>query len=146
MEFDWGTIGAVVMAFGGWELIKHLMHRRSNNRKAEAEAEKAEVEVEEDKFKHLESMIVSLEERLEHQYEIISQKDAQFADQTSRLRETQDKLNATLEQLIEIKAKYVYVDTWKCVLGKCNDRKPPKPQLHGLKYDETNMPIDREEL
>lgn len=149
MEFDWSTIGSIVVAFGGLELVKFLFNRRANSRQAsatadeaEAHADEAEIKVEKDKWELFKDMQHTLQEEVIKKDEIIANKDAQYREQTNRLRTTQDELNNTLKELVEIKAKYIYADTWRCELGSCRKRKPPKPQLDGLEYDEKKMPID----
>ena len=51
-------------------------------------------------------------------------------------------VSAVLYDCMPLMAKYIYADTWRCELGSCRKRKPPKPQLDGLEYDEKKMPID----
>lgn len=149
MEFDWSTIVSIVGAFGGLELIKFLLNRRANSRQAsatadeaEAHADEAEIKAEKDKWELFKDMQHTLQEEVIKKDEIIANKDAQYREQTNRLRMTQDELNNTLKELVEIKAKYIYADTWRCELGSCRKRKPPKPQLDGLEYDEDKMPIE----
>lgn len=149
MEFDWSTIVSIVGAFGGLELIKFLLNRRANSRhveatadEAEAHADEAEIKAEKDKWELFKDMQHTLQEEVIKKDEVIANKDALYREQTNRLRSTQDELNNTLKELVEIKAKYIYADTWRCELGSCRKRKPPKPQLDGLEYDENKMPIE----
>lgn len=149
MEFDWGAIGSLIMALGGWELVKYLLNRRANARhveatadEAEAHADEAEIKAEKDKWELFKDMQHTLQEEVIKKDEIIANKDAQYREQTNRLRTTQDELNNTLKELVEVKAKFIYADTWRCELGSCRKRKPPKPQLDGLEYDEDKMPIE----
>lgn len=149
MEFDWGTIATIITALGGLEVVKYLFNRRANSRQAlatadeaEAHADEAEIKAEKDKWELFKDMQHTLQEEVVKKDEIIKSKDAQYREQTNRLRATQDELNNTLKELVEIKAKYIYADTWRCELGSCHKRKPPKPQLDGLEYDEKKMPID----
>lgn len=149
MEFDWSTIVSIVGALGGLELIKFLLNRRANSRQAlatadeaEAHADEAEIKAEKDKWELFKDMQHTLQEEVIKKDEIIANKDAQYREQTNRLRATQDELNNTLKELVDVKAKFIYADTWRCELGSCRKRKPPKPQLEGLEYDENKMPID----
>lgn len=156
------TIGSFLAVLGGWEGIKYLLNRRANSRHAEAQADEAEahadeveVKVEHDRWKLFDDMIKTLQEGLitkdkaivekdriiADKDRIIAEKDAQYLEQTQRLRTTQDNFNTTLKELVEVKAKYIYADTWRCEEGKCRKRKPPKPQLYGLEYNEDLMPI-----
>lgn len=149
MEFDWSTIVSIVMTLGGLELIKFLFNLGANSRQAsatadeaEAHADEAEIKAEKDKWELFKDMQHTLQEEVIKKDEIIANKDAQYREQTNRLRATQDELNKVLKELVEVKAKYIYADTWRCELGSCRKRKPPKPQLDGLEYDEDKMPIE----
>lgn len=149
MEFDWVTIATIITALGGFELVKYLFNRGANARQAdatadeaEAHADEAEIKAEKEKWELFKDMQHTLQEEVIKKDEIIASKDAQYREQTKRLRDTQDELNNALKELVEVKAKYIYTDTWRCELGSCRKRKPPKPQLHGLEYDENKMPIE----
>lgn len=160
MEINWEMMlsagGGLLATLGGWEGIKYLLNRKANSRcadanaeKAEVEVDKAEVEVERSKWDLFERMLEGLQDGLIRKDEVISakdriieEKDRLFNEQTNRLRNTQDELNNTLKELVEIKAKYIYADTWRCEIGVCKKRKPPKPQLYGLEYNEDTMPIE----
>lgn len=152
MEFDWGTIATLIGAFGGWELVKYLLNRRANARhvsatadEAEAHAEEAKIKAEKDKWELFNDMRQALQEEVLKKDQALAEKDKKYAEQTQRLRNTQDELNNLYREHVELKAKYVYTDTWRCEEGKCRKRKPPKPQLEGLVYDDQNMPIERSE-
>lgn len=152
MEFDWGTIGSLIMALGGWELVKYFLNRRANARhveatadEAEAHAEEAEIKTEKDKWDLFKDMQRTLQEEVLKKDQALTEKDRKYAEQTQRLRNTQDELNNLYREHVELKAKYVYTDTWRCEESKCRKRKPPKPQLEGLVYDNKTMPIERSE-
>lgn len=156
---DWETLTTILVSLGGWEAVKYFINRKANKTMAtanaalaEAEAQKASVQVEHDKFDlfeeintHLQEGLVKKDEVIASKDRVIEEKDRQFAEQTKRLRKTQDELNAALKENTELKAKYIYADTWRCELGACKKRKPPKPQLYGLEYDENKMPITPKE-
>ena len=149
------TLITIFTVLGGWETVKYFINRKANKAVAsanaalaQAEAAKAEVQVEHDKFDlfeeinaHLQEGLVKKDGVIAQKDRIIEEKDVLYREQTKRLRATQDELNKALKELTELKARYIYADTWRCEVGACKKRKPPKPQLHGLEYDETTMPI-----
>lgn len=162
MEINWETIVTIASMLGGWETIKYFLNRKANRTLAtanaalaQAEADKAEVAVEHDQFDlfkeintHLQEglarkdeVIASKDRIIEDKDRIIAEKDRAFSEQTTRLRNTQDSLNEALKSNTELKAQFIYADTWRCEVGECKKRKPPKPQLYGLEYDVDKMPI-----
>ena len=78
MDMDlFSTIASLIGTLGVWEMIKYFINRKTNKRKEEAEADNAE-------FAVLREMITFLQEQLK-------EKEERFADQTARLRKTQDE-------------------------------------------------------
>lgn len=75
------TIASLLGTLSIWEAVKYWLNRKTNKRKEEAEADNAEFQV-------LRDMIVFLQEQMK-------EKEERFADQTARLRKTQDE-NFTL--------------------------------------------------
>ena len=71
------TIASLLGTLSIWEAVKYWLNRKTNKRKEEAEADREEFEV-------LRDMIVFLQEQLKY-------KEERFADQTTRLRESQDE-------------------------------------------------------
>lgn len=102
------SVLAVLGAFGGLELIKWLFNRRANSRIMIAEAESAE-------FHTLQETVQFLQEQLRA-------KEERFAEQTGRLRATQDELfkakEAEYEARLELAEK-------KCEDMPCPFRQPP---------------------
>ena len=82
---DWISIVSTVASFIGtlsiWESIKYFINRKTNKRKEEAEADSAELAVIRDTMNFLQEQLKQSEER--------------YANQTERLRKTQDE-NFTL--------------------------------------------------
>lgn len=155
--------GSVLGIFGGWEgvkwLVKYIANRKASQRQEEAaadlheaEAEKAELDADAKRWELFDRMLLKLEEGLLRKDEVISrkdrvieEKDRLYAEQTERLRKTQDELLNLHKDHTELKARYIYADTWRCEIGVCKKRRPPKPQLYGLEYDESAMPIKPDE-
>lgn len=104
----WESLIAILGALGGVETIKYLMNRKSNSRIALAEAESAEFHTLQETVQFLQSQLQEKEER--------------FANQTERLRRTQDDLfkerearhNAELELALK-----------RCDDNDCPFRQPP---------------------
>lgn len=78
------TVASVLGTLGGWEMIKYLLNRKTNNRKAEAEADSSE-------FTVLRDTVVFLQEQLQ-------KKEERFAEQTNLVRKlTNENLELTRE-------------------------------------------------
>jgi len=71
------TVASLIGTLSLWEMVKYFINRKTNKRKEEAEADNAE-------FAVLREMITFLQEQLKD-------KEERFADQTARLRKTQDE-------------------------------------------------------
>lgn len=66
------VVSAIVGSLGFWELVKYLLHRRANSRKAESEADASE-------FSVLRETVIFLQEQLH-------KKEERFAEQTELVR------------------------------------------------------------
>lgn len=78
------TVASVLGTLGGWEMIKYLLNRKTNTRKAEAEADSSE-------FTVLRDTVVFLQEQLQ-------KKEERFAEQTNLVRKlTNENLELTRE-------------------------------------------------
>ena len=101
------TAASILGTLGGWEMIKYLLHRKSNTRKAEAEADGSE-------FTVLRDTVVFLQEQLQ-------KKEERFAEQTDLVRRlTGENLELTRENSIlkiEIALKL-------CERRNCAQRQP----------------------
>lgn len=153
-------LGAGVGLFGGFEGIKWIVHyftnRKTLARKEEAdtdlheadakvrelEAEKNQWELFKDMISELQKALLKKDEVIARKDDVIKEKDKLYGEQTARLRTIQDELLALHKEHTNLKARFVYVDTWKCQIGTCTKREPPKPQLYGLEYNEEEMPIE----
>lgn len=78
------TAASILGTLGGWEMIKYLLNRKTNTRKAEAEADGSE-------FTVLRDTVVFLQEQLQ-------KKEERFAEQTDLVRKlTAENLELTRE-------------------------------------------------
>lgn len=78
------TAASILGTLGGWEMIKYLINRKTNTRKAEAEADSSE-------FTVLRDTVVFLQEQLQ-------KKEERFAEQTDLVRKlTGENLELTRE-------------------------------------------------
>lgn len=78
------TAASILGTLGGWEMIKYLINRKTNTRKAEAEADSSE-------FTVLRDTVVFLQEQLQ-------KKEERFAEQTNLVRKlTNENLELTRE-------------------------------------------------
>lgn len=115
------TIGGVVAALGGFELVKWLMMRRSNARMAKANADSAELKNEVDEFHFL-------RERLEFKDKQLMEKEQRFVEQTDLVRSLNKQLlektteNGTLQA--EISALKAERALKLCERRGCKDRQP----------------------
>lgn len=100
-------IAAIVSALGGFELIKYLINRKSNARKADAEADSAEFD--------------TLREYNEFLQKTLAEKEQRFVEQTERLREIQDK---HFELMKDKAALELELQKYRCVVPQCVKREP----------------------
>ena len=85
------SVGGVLTALGGWEFVKWLLNRKSNERIAQANAENIELKNEVDEFHFL-------RERLEFKEKEMMEKEKRFVEQTELVRTLNRQL---LDQTIE---------------------------------------------
>lgn len=107
----------VITAIGslfGWEGVKWLMTRKSNQRMASAEADSAETKAESDEFHHLRELITSLQEQLREEV-------AMYREQTQLVRQLQ-------KDLLEAEKKVARLETERsmklCERRNCGQREP----------------------
>lgn len=84
------TIASLLGTLSIWEAVKYFLNRKTNKRMEEAEADSKE-------FATLRDMVIFLQEQLK-------EKEERYADQTARLRKTQDENFGLLREkaLLEI--------------------------------------------
>lgn len=100
-------IVSMIGAVGGWELIRYLLQRRSNQRKAAAEADGVEFAV--------------LKETVEFLQQQLKEKEERFAEQTALLRQKQTEV---LELTKEKGQVELDLQRFRCVVKKCERREP----------------------
>lgn len=100
-------IVAVIGALGGWEAVKYLINRKTNQRKAEAEADSAE-------FGVLKETTAFLQQQLH-------EKEQRFCEQTDRLRKVQDDYFALMKEHAQTELD---LQRFRCVVKKCPNREP----------------------
>lgn len=100
-------VSAIVGSLGFWELIKYLINRRANSRKADSEADASEFSVLRDTMIFMENQLKNKEER--------------FAEQTAVVR----KLNAeNLELVREVTMLKTERGLKLCERRNCLKREP----------------------
>lgn len=101
------TAASILGTLGGWEMIKYLLNRKTNTRKAEAEADSSE-------FTVLRDTVVFLQEQLQ-------KKEERFAEQTDLVRKlTAENLELTRENAM-LKAER---SLKLCERRNCMNREP----------------------
>ncbi len=101
------TAASILGTLGGWEMIKYLLNRKTNTRKAEAEADSSE-------FTVLRDTVVFLQEQLQ-------KKEERFAEQTDLVRKlTGENLELTRENAM-LKAER---SLKLCERRNCMNREP----------------------
>ena len=101
------TAASILGTLGGWEMIKYLLNRKTNTRKAEAEADSSE-------FTVLRETVVFLQEQLQ-------KKEERFAEQTDLVRKlTSENLELTRENAM-LKAER---SLKLCERRNCMNREP----------------------
>lgn len=113
-ELILGTLATVVTSLGGWEAVKYFLNRKTNKRKEEAEADIAE-------FGVLRDTVQFLQEQLHNMVEQDAAKEKRFVEQTTRLRETQDREH---KLMLEKAALELELQKYRCVVPKCLKREP----------------------
>ena len=111
---NWEIIATILGSLGGWEAIKYFIHRKQNNRIAEAEADGVE-------FGVMKETIEFLQEQLKEMVEQDAAKEERFREQTNRLRETQDREYKLIAENNQLKLDLA---TYRCVVPKCPNREP----------------------
>ena len=98
----------------GWEGLKWLMTRKSNQRVASAAADVAEVKAESEEFHHLRELSTSLQEQLREDA-------AMYREQTQLVRQLQ-------KDLLEAEKKVARLETERsmklCEVRNCCNRQP----------------------
>ena len=138
MTAGWEIVIAVIGALGGIEGVKYLVTRKENKRIARAEASAGELK--------------TLKETTEFLQQQLQEKELRFADQTKRLRETQNALYKETEKR--------HKSELELSLKRCNDihcpfrepptaHTPPRPDLtkesyHKKKADKEARKAERE--
>lgn len=101
------TVVGAATALGGWEMVKYLINRKTNGRKAEAEADSVEFSVLKDTTEFLQNQLKDKEQR--------------FAEQTERVR----SLNQEVLDLTKEKGQLeLDLQRYKCVRKLCSNREP----------------------
>ena len=101
------TAASILGTLGGWEMIKYLINRKTNTRKAEAEADSSE-------FTVLRDTVVFLQEQLQ-------KKEERFAEQTDLVRKlTAENLELTRQNAM-LKAERALK---LCERRNCGNREP----------------------
>lgn len=103
---DWiQDISAIVIAFGGLELLKWLYTRKSKSRMAEAEAELAKLKADKEEFHFLRERIDFLNKDIES-YQITARETRkQYDEQTQHVRTLNQKLIDKEQENGDLKAK-----------------------------------------
>lgn len=108
------VFAAVITAFGGWEAIKYLLNRKTNQRKEEAEADSVE-------FGMLKETITFLQEQLHERVMQDAEKEKRFVEQTQRLRNVQDENYKLLKEKSKLELD---LQMHRCMVKKCPKREP----------------------
>lgn len=107
-------VASVIGAIGGWEAIKYLLNRKTNQRIAEAQADSVE-------FSTLKETIEFLQCQFKQMVENDAAKEQRFTEQTQRLRETQDREHKLMQEKAKLELE---LQTYRCVVKKCPNREP----------------------
>lgn len=133
------VFGAVLGALGGFEFLKHMLHRKQNQRLMETSADSAELAL---LIKHQEftdSQLLSKDEQLNKKDEQIAKREEYHAEQLAkkdeRLKEWMDmylnqtqlvrQLNSDKVELLQENADLkLKLQQYKCVVRCCGNRDP----------------------
>ncbi len=101
-------------ALGGWELVRYLLNRKSNERKADAEAEVAEATAERMKFENF-------QKAFEFSQEQLRLKEERFAELLNDYREA---IRQNIEYERRIGELLAERSLKLCEVKKCGSREP----------------------
>lgn len=124
----WESIIAIITALGGIETVKFFLNRKTNSRIALAEAQAAE-------FHTLQETVVFLQHQLQ-------EKEERFANQTDRLRSTQDDLfkERELRHKAELELALKRCDDQYCPFRRPpNAHTPPHPGVTKEEYHQQKL-------
>lgn len=115
------TAGSVITSLGGFELVKWIVNRKSNERVAEANADSVELKNDIDEFHFL-------KERIEFKDKQLIEKEERFMKQTEHVMSLNKQL---LEQTIENGKLQAEVSALRaerkmklCEVRSCGEREP----------------------
>lgn len=111
---SWEIVITLIGSLGGLEFLKYILNRKSNKRITESEADKKETEADTDEF-HL------LKETIEFLQEQLRQKEERFADQTDRLRKSQEREFELMKENTDLKLELA---NKRCERKRCGQREP----------------------
>ena len=109
------TIITIISTMGGFEAIKWgvtwYSNRKNLERVEDAKADQAEYN--------------TLEHHIEFLQNQLLEKEKRFAEQTDRLRQSQEDLFRAKQELAECLIKLAKITTWQCDVKGCLKRNPP---------------------
>lgn len=133
MTMDMTEITLLLGAAGGMagiaEGVRIWMDRKTAARTARANAASTETAARSAEF----DLLARHNEFLQR---ALSEESSRFADQTRRLRETQDELTAARAREAEKDLRLAHLSMWRCEHGDCRSRRPPQPLLQGRKFQD----------
>lgn len=132
---NWGDIGLILTALGGFESIKWVFTRKQNARMAETKADDAEFEKYQKQIDYANERLLIKDQRIEEKDKLLSAKDDRYHElsqtyheQTLVLRETNAKLLAKEEEIGNYKAKISELLAERkmklCERKGCKERQP----------------------
>lgn len=123
MDFSTIIQSAVAMigVLGGFEAIKYFINRKPNARIAEAEADIKEAEADMAELNVLRETNTFLQAQMKSMAEENADKERRFVEQTTRLRETQDR---EYKLMLEKSALELELQKYRCMVPKCANRQP----------------------
>lgn len=111
---EWQTLIGLLTVLGGWDAVRYLLNRRTNRRLEAAKAESADAQASADEF----HVLREYNEFLQHQ---LQQKEERFADQTDRLRKSQEREFELMKENNDLRLELV---AKRCERKHCGQREP----------------------
>lgn len=99
------SIGGVIMAMGGWELVKWLLTGKSNSRIAKSNADLAELKADTDEYHLLRERLEVSDKHLLEKEKQLYDKEQRFHEQTLLVRDLQKQLLEKTQENGELKAE-----------------------------------------
>ncbi|MDE6468050.1 MAG: hypothetical protein K2L28_04035 [Muribaculaceae bacterium] len=118
---EWQNLIALLTVLGGWDALKYLLNRKTNKRLEEAQVDTAQSQADSADAQATADEFHALREYNEFLQQQLQQKEERFADQTDRLRKSQEREFELMKENTDLKLELA---TKRCERKRCGEREP----------------------